>query len=65
MVKKLSKTGKTKFEIDNLDFTFLHTALNNYKELVEESEFPENSIMTKDFVLDRIKSLKKTFEVGD
>jgi hypothetical protein len=65
MVKKLSKSGKTKFEIDNLDYGFLHTALDNYEEFVKESEFPDNSIMTKEFVLDRIESLKKTFKVGE
>ncbi len=65
MVKKLSKTGKTKFEIDNLDFGFLHTSLEVYENLVKESDWKENSIMTKDFVLDRIESLKKSFKVGE
>jgi len=64
MVKKLSKTGRTKFDIDNMDFGFLHNALDNYKELVKETEFHDRSIMTKGFILDRIESLKKTFEVG-
>ena len=65
MIKKLSKTGRTKFEIDNMDFGFLHTALDHYEELVKESEWPDNSIMTKGFVLDRIDSLKKSFKVGE
>jgi hypothetical protein len=64
-IKKLSKTGKTKFEIDNLDFGFLHNALDNYKIMVEGCDFPSNSIMTKGFVLQRIKSLKETFKVGE
>ena len=65
MVKKLSKTGRTKFEIDNLDFGFLHDALDSYKGQIEDTNFPENSIMTKGFVLDRIENLKKSFMVGD
>ncbi len=58
MVKKLSKTGRTKFEIDNLDFGFIHTDFDHYKELVKEFDWPDNSIMTKGFVLDRIESFK-------
>ena len=65
MVKKLSKTGKTKFTIDNLDFGFLHEALDLYESSMKKIEFPKNSIFTKDFVLDRIESLKETFKVGD
>jgi len=65
MKKKLSSTGRTKFEIDNLDFGFLHTALEVYENLVKESDWPDNSIMTKDFVLDRIESLKESFKVGE
>jgi len=34
------------------------------KKLVKETEFHDRSIMTKGFILDRIESLKKTFEVG-
>ena len=65
MVKKLSNTGRTKFEIDNLDFGILHEALDSYKGLIEDTNFPDNSIMTKGFVLDRIESLKKSFKVGE
>jgi hypothetical protein len=65
MVKKLSKTGKTKFEVDNLDYSFLCTAIDNYAVFVQETEFAKNSIMTKGFVEDRIKSLQETFKVGD
>lgn len=65
VIKKLSKTGRTKFEVDNLDFSFIELALDNYQNLIESSEFPDNSMMTQDFVLDRIKSLKETFKVGE
>jgi hypothetical protein len=63
MVKKLSKTGRTKFEIDNLDYGFIHEAIDNYKKHIISSEFPERSIMTKGFVLDRIDNLKKSLTV--
>lgn len=65
MVKKLSKTGRTKFEIDNLDYGFINEAIDNYKNKIINSEFPDNSIMTKAFVLDRVDSLKETFKVGE
>lgn len=64
MAKKLSKTGKTKFEVDNLDYSFLCTAIDNYALFIKDNEFSENSIMTKGFVEDRIKSLQETFKVS-
>lgn len=65
MVKKLSKTGRTKFEIDNLDHGFVHEAIDHYKKHVTKSEFPNRSIMTKEFVLGRLENLKKSLTVGE
>jgi hypothetical protein len=63
MPKKLSKTGRTKFEIENLDYGFLIQAITNYETLVNESDVSDNSLFSKEFILDRVKSLKKTFEI--
>jgi len=63
MKKKLSKGGRTTFTVENIDWPFIMEALEKYEAYVEEAEFPENSLITKPFVQDRIKSLKDTFEV--
>ncbi len=65
MVKKLSNSGKTKFVVDNMDWGFIDSALECYKKVIEKTEFHERSMMTKEFVLERVKSLRKTFEVED
>lgn len=63
MSKKLSKSGRTTFTINNIDWPFIMEALEYYKRYVDESEMPEHSIMTKEFVQERVKTLIKTFEV--
>jgi len=63
MKKELSKKGRTSFTVENIDWPFIMEALEKYETYVEEAEFPENSFISKPFVQERIKSLKKTFEV--
>lgn len=65
MPKKLSKSGKTKFEVDNLDHLILLQSIEHFKEHISVVTFPENYIMTKGFVLDRLESLQETFKVGE
>ena len=62
--KKLSQTGTTMFKVDNIDWPFIMEALDHYEIEVEKSEFPKNAMMTKQFVLDRLCSLKDTFRIG-
>ena len=63
MKKTLSKTGRTIFTVENIDWAFIMEALEHYEKYVNEAEFPENSMITKPFVQDRVKNLKETFEV--
>jgi len=63
MPKKLSKSGRTHFQVDNIDWPFIMEALEHYKIYVNEAEMAENSIMTKEFVQERVDNLLKTFQV--
>jgi len=61
--KKLSKSGRTTFTVENIDWPFIMEALEKYEKYVDEAEFPENSLITKPFVKDRVASLLETFKV--
>lgn len=60
---KLSKVGRTNFTVENIDWAFVMEALDYYKKYVDEAEFADNSIMTKDFVQERVKSALETFTI--
>ena len=63
MLKRLSKGGVTNFKVNNIDYVFIIEALDKYKKYVEASDFSKNQLMTKQFVLDRVKSLQETFKI--
>ena len=60
---RLSKSGRTNFTVENIDWPFIMEALEHYEKYVNEAEMSENSIMTKEFVQERVKSLIETFTV--
>jgi len=63
MPKRLSKSGRTNFTVENIDWPFLMESLEHYKKYVDEAEMAENSMMTKEFVQERVDNLLKTFQV--
>lgn len=65
MPDKLSKTGRTKFTVENMDWAFLMKALENYKNVLDEAseEDFKKTMMTKQFAMDRVESLLTEFSV--
>ena len=63
MDKKLSKTGRTNFTVENIDWPFLMEALEHYQKYVDTATHPENSLITKQFIVDRVENLLKTFQI--
>lgn len=63
MKDKLSKSGRTSFTVENIDWAFIMEALEHYEKYVIEAEFPKNSLVTKSFVQERVKNLIETFSV--